>query len=326
MPKKAKRTKPNPHDEYAKSIYQELPHAAGLFQGYLPRRMSDELDWSTLRLEREAFITDGLSSEFADLLFSVRFKNSKVRQRLRLLFEHKRRPIKGMLRQIQRYINRQFERTPINEPLPCVITILLLQSGQCDSSSLSSEYKLPDNVLDAFRPFFIDFHVLPIELSRLNESQLKGTEVGRLALAMLKSVGAGRPMDWLNYRGIIRTLCRKLEPENLTRELQRSFYYLTSVVEPEQEQEVRQALLDAKAEFEPVEESVVTLLEHLEKRGEERGRAKGLSDWLSVAMPEFTADDANRLNKVSLRRLDQISAAMRARESWDVIRELIWKR
>lgn len=54
-------------------------------------------------------------------------------------------------------------------------------------------------------------------------------------------------------------------------ELRRAFVYLTSNIEPNKEVEVREALLSAKAEFEPVKEHAMSLLEHLEQRGAARG-------------------------------------------------------
>lgn len=58
---------PNPHDEFTKSVFRELPHARGLLRGYLPREIEQLCVWSTLRLERDAFSTEELGNEFADL-------------------------------------------------------------------------------------------------------------------------------------------------------------------------------------------------------------------------------------------------------------------
>ena len=51
-----------------------------------------------------------------------------------------------------------------------------------------------------------------VELGALEESGLLGTEAGRLALAMLKAVGEGRPMGWLRFRSILRDICRNPLP------------------------------------------------------------------------------------------------------------------
>ncbi len=337
---------PNPHDEFTKSVFQELHHARGLFRGYLPQEISQHCDWKTLRLERDAFSSDELMNEFADLLFSVQLKGVPTRQRIRLLFEHKRRPERGTLRQLLNYIHHQLSQTPSADALPCVITILLLQHGRCLRTNLSSEYQLPESMLAVFAPYVLDFRLIPIELSQLGETDLRGTAAGRFALAMLKSVGEGRATGWLEFRDILHELCSHLSDRERRRELRRAFIYLTSSIEPEKEQEVRQALLSAKSEFEPVEEQVMSLLEHLEQRGEQRGELRGeqrgelrgeqrgeqrgvlkgriqvLSEMLRARMPDFGDAEADRLAQLSADGLAAVQAAF-MQDSWATIRKLL---
>lgn len=326
---------PNPHDEFTKNVFQELPHARGLFRGYLPKEVSALCVWRTLKLESSSFSNDELGREFADLLFSVELKGLHRHQRIRLLFEHKRRPDKETARQLQRYIHQQFEQTPAGNALPCIITVLLLQHGRCSHPTLSSEYQLPEAVRQVLAPYMLDFRMITIELSQLAESDLHGTEAGRFALALLKTVGEGNPIGWSSFRATLKDLCGHLSPKQCRRELRRAFVYLLSVIQPEQEQEVRQALESAKTEFEPVQEHVMTLLEHLQQRGEQlglqrgerlgelRGRIEMLSEWLASAFPEFGDEDAARLNELSADGLTEVKTALREHQSWTAIRKLI---
>lgn len=110
----------NPHDAYAKSVFRRLPQARGFFRGYLPEEIRDLFDWRTLRLGTESFLCDDLLRDFADLRFTVRLMGDTVARRLTLLFEHKLRAIYGTPRQLHRYISRQLEETPANEPLPSI--------------------------------------------------------------------------------------------------------------------------------------------------------------------------------------------------------------
>ena len=41
-------------------------------------------------------------------------------------------------------------------------------------------------------PYLVDFRMVMVELAPLQEDELKGTDAGRLALALLKTVGEGR--------------------------------------------------------------------------------------------------------------------------------------
>jgi hypothetical protein len=342
---------PNPHDAYAKSVFRELPEARGFFRGYLPARVARLFDWTSLRLESESFVKDDLAREFADLLFSIRLVGDSLHRRIRLLFEHKNRAVASTPRQLQRYISRQMEETPSNRPLPCILTVVLLQSGRWRRSpALSSEYKLPEPAGRVLAPYLLDFRMLMVELSALDEAGLRGTEGGRLGLALLKTIGEGQPVRWLQFRGVLRDLCSRLPPDVLRRELRRAIYYLTSAAGPEKEPEVRRALLSAAAEFEPVKETAMTLLEHLEKRGEKRGAKRGerrgkqlgeklgkmvgqregriatLLRLLSAAIPEFSEADAASVREVTDAALDEMTDAIAQRRPWREIRSLLRER
>jgi hypothetical protein len=158
-----------------------------------------------------------------------------------------------------------------------------------------------------------------VELARLDEGGLKGTAAGRLALALLKAVGEGRPMGWLRFRTILSDVCRKLRPDRLHRELRRALYYLLSVSDEQQEAEVRRSLQSVQDEFIPVKEHFMTLLELFQKRG----RVSMLTRMLSAAFPEFAAADADRLQKLPDEVLDELADAIALRRPWAEIRKLL---
>jgi hypothetical protein len=186
---------PSPHDAYAKNVFRQLPEARGFFRGYLPAKVVRLFDWTSLRLESESFVKDDLAREFADLLFSIRLVGDPLDRRIRLLFEHKSRPVASTPRQLHRYISRQLEAAPLNRPLPCILTVVLLQSGRWRlPPTLSSEYKLPAPAGKIIAPYVLDFRMLMVELSELDEADLRGTEAGRLGLALLKTIGEGQPL------------------------------------------------------------------------------------------------------------------------------------
>jgi hypothetical protein len=318
----------SPHDAYAQSVFRELPQARAFSCAYLPPDVQALCDWPTLRLERGSFVSDELRRSFTDLRFTIRFIGDPVLRRLRLLFEHKFRVVSTTPRQLLRYISREMEETSTNQPLPAILTVVLLQSGTWSGShTLSSEYDLPDAVRGALTPYLLDFRMVMVELASLDESGLKGTVAGRFALALLKAVGEGRPMGWRDFHSILSDVCRKLRPERLARELRRAVYYLLSVTKKGQEAEVRAAVESMPDQFLPVKEKVMTLLEHLrkqgEKRGEKRGRVAILIQLLSAAFPEFSAADADRVRKLPAGLLAELTDAIAHRRSWDEIAEIL---
>ena len=126
----------SPHDAYVKGVFRRLPQARGFFRGYLPDDVQRLFDWRTLRLESESFLSDELQRDFADLRFSVRLigdcgsasHHVVIRAQAAAAVQH-------ASRQLHRYISRQLEETPANEPLPGILTMVLLQSWHVEPVS-----------------------------------------------------------------------------------------------------------------------------------------------------------------------------------------------
>jgi hypothetical protein len=322
MPAKNTRPDPavNPHDAYAKSVFGEIPQARAFFRDYLPEAVQALFDWRTLRLETANFVSDDLQQQFADLRFTIRLVGKSVERRITLLFEHKHRVLYTTARQLHRYISRQLEETPEEAPLPSILTVVLLQSGTWNRPrTLSSEYDLPESARRILAPYLVDFQMIMVELEALEESDLKGTQAGRFALAMLKAVGEGRPMGWLRFRSILRDICRDFPRKRLRRELRRALYYLMSVTEKDQEAEVRQAIQSLQDEFLPLKENVMTLLEHLERTG----TANTLIRLLSAGFPEFSGSDADRVRELPDEALDELTDAIAMRRTWAEIEPIL---
>ena len=71
----------------------------------------------------------------------------------------------------------------------------------------------------------------------------------------------------------------------------------------------------------------MTLLEHLEKRGEKRGQRLGkvetLTRQLSAAFPELTLANADQLGRLPDETLDELTDAIALRRTWFEIESLI---
>jgi hypothetical protein len=129
----------------------------------------------------------------------------------------------------------------------------------------------------------------------------------------------------LQLHDILRDLCSQLPPEQLRRELRRALYYLTSVTEPDEEPEIRESLLSMKVQFEPIKESVMTLLEHLEQRGQREGRVQTLIRLMSAANPEFRESDVAKVRELPDAALDELTDAIALRMPWKDLRKVLLK-
>jgi predicted transposase/invertase (TIGR01784 family) len=76
-----------PHDEFFKEIFGEVEYARDLLRGILPANLQEHLDLEHLTRESESFVTEQLSEEFADLVFTCPMSEGSAM--VALLLEHK---------------------------------------------------------------------------------------------------------------------------------------------------------------------------------------------------------------------------------------------
>ncbi|RME90407.1 MAG: transposase, partial [Candidatus Hydrogenedentota bacterium] len=81
----------HPHNNFVMQNMSNIMLAKEVFASLLPRDLSQIIDWHTLKLEKDSFITKELKELYTDLLFSCKKKNGEDIQ-LYFLFEHKANP------------------------------------------------------------------------------------------------------------------------------------------------------------------------------------------------------------------------------------------
>ena len=85
---KAPKKNGNPHDAAVKKTFEDTLLAAMFFRLILPERLTKKINWDTLELLKDTFVTDTLKRHYLDLLFKVSLvDNTQVC--LMLVFEHK---------------------------------------------------------------------------------------------------------------------------------------------------------------------------------------------------------------------------------------------
>ena len=82
----------HPHDRLFRRDFSNAAEAAGLLRSVLPRHVSDEIDWNSLRLLEGTFLEGAPREKEADLLFEVGIREGKGRTRLYILFQHPSTP------------------------------------------------------------------------------------------------------------------------------------------------------------------------------------------------------------------------------------------
>ena len=79
----------NIHDKFIKTILSDKDNAKVFLKTFLPEKISNKIDFSTLKYANKSFISDELKETFADIIFECNFKNSNQSKYISILLEHK---------------------------------------------------------------------------------------------------------------------------------------------------------------------------------------------------------------------------------------------
>ncbi len=114
------------HDKFFKEIFSNKEEAIGLLRNTLPKRIVENIDFRTLKLDNTSYVDDELKEYFADLVFDVKYKvNAKIK--LSILIEHKSNIPKNPYIQLLKYIlniwNYNSEKS--NEKLTPILPIIV---------------------------------------------------------------------------------------------------------------------------------------------------------------------------------------------------------
>ena len=187
----------HPNDKLLKATFSNPDNARGFFEHYLPKQISNAVDWNSLRLESSTFVDPQFSAFESDLLFSLKLAQTDAF--LYLLFEHQSSEDPRMALRLLSYILRIWERFaaahPVPAKLPAILPIVLAQGKRAWKTAprLEDLIDLPGEMADIIRPWqpTLVYHLL--ELVRIPYEKLAGTPEGILTLRALKV----EPMDEL---------------------------------------------------------------------------------------------------------------------------------
>ncbi|RME93496.1 MAG: transposase, partial [Candidatus Hydrogenedentota bacterium] len=95
----------HPHNNFVIQNMSNIKLAKEVLAALLPQDLSQSINWNTLKLEKDSFITKDLKELYTDLLFSCTRKNNEDIQ-LYFLFEHKANPDHNVPDQLLQYITQ----------------------------------------------------------------------------------------------------------------------------------------------------------------------------------------------------------------------------
>ncbi|MGF1529495.1 MAG: Rpn family recombination-promoting nuclease/putative transposase, partial [Candidatus Competibacterales bacterium] len=176
------------HDRFARYLLGSAPLARDFFHHYLPEELRNALALDSAELVEGSVVDEQLRQHHSDLLYRVEGLHGEPHW-IYLLIEHKSHPDRTTPFQLLRYINRLWERLE-GDPqhgLPVPIAPLLLYHGARPwphGETLQAAWPLPE----AFKPVSPNFRYLLCDLSRFDDTQIRGDIVLQIGLRLLKHI------------------------------------------------------------------------------------------------------------------------------------------
>lgn len=178
---------PNPHDRFFRHVFSQRDIAADFLHNYLPPAISELLDFSTLMLTKDSFVDDSLREHFSDLLYLVQQRADEQSVFVYVLLEHKSYAEPSTALQLLRHMTQIWnlvvrpkgEYTPI---LPVVV-----YHGQIAwhvPRDFASLFKMPAPLEE----YFPNFRYWLIDLSSMDDADIKGEVLAQVALLTLKHI------------------------------------------------------------------------------------------------------------------------------------------
>lgn len=176
----------NPHDAFFKQFLSKIEIASDFLRQHLPAAIVDELNLTTLALQKDSFIDEELRPHYSDLLYRANL-NTGGPTYVYLLFEHKSYVDEQVAFQVLRYLMQLWEKELRETGALSPVITLVVYHGR-------AKWSVPTNfgaLLTApavFRPYLPDFQYHLADLSALSDEEIRGEIWSRVFQLLLKHI------------------------------------------------------------------------------------------------------------------------------------------
>ena len=254
-----------PHDLFFKHSVDDVSVAIDFFQAHLPASLQQRIHWDTLRLTNKSFSDEQLQALHSDVVYSCQL--DQKRAYIYLLIEQQTDPdpllpfrfLQYNVKLWQQHIKQQTEKDR-QQPLPMVINLCLYAGKR-------TPYPYSVDIYDCFED--------PILARAELFKPLSMIDLGQLSEEELKQHGTASGMELLLKQARYRTMLKWIQShaEEVRKILtmhyaQSSIPYILAVENEYSDEEVLDALIAIAPEK---KETIMTALQQLEQRSEQRG-------------------------------------------------------
>jgi predicted transposase/invertase (TIGR01784 family) len=263
----------NPHDKVIKNILGRQETAVSFLKSFLPEKITRHLELESLHFEQTSHIPDHLKEYFSAILIRMPVRNENQEAEVYVLLEHKSFLDEMVPLQLLRYMVEtwstygQRDKRPFLK-LPLILPIVIAHGEHKwrYKTKLSSIVHVPD---EAFRVYLPDFEY---NLFDVNVEDVRGYAF-HSALKSLFAIWQISPKrEFLEeLKDALMLLFQDLDEKQLDQFLKILVQYLSLARPSEELPDIMDVIRSLPAGGETME----TIADMLEKRGEERGISLG---------------------------------------------------
>jgi predicted transposase/invertase (TIGR01784 family) len=266
----------HPHDLMVHAVLSDVTEASSFLQAHLPGDMSQELNWSTLRLVEGSFVDEDLRGSEADLLYEVERVLSQDAVWLYILLEHQSTPDRWMRFRLLKYCCRiwdqSFRDQPEQRELRAIVPLVFYQGERRWTYSREFADLFAESVRDW--PGVPRFAHELIDQSGMRPEEVQGELKGRLM--QLVMLAAYHPtLAWMEQAARLLGSLSSLASGGDIDYVRLFVLYILSTQEPEAARAFREVLQRQAPE---VGDDLMTYAQELLNEGRTEGRAEGQAE------------------------------------------------
>ncbi len=293
----------HPHDTFFRLIVSKVKRTMDLIHHQISPQVTKHLIFDTMTSEPDTFVDSHLKNHYSDALFKVQ-THSGTPAYLYLLMDHKSFPDPDIILQLQRYMNRIWERCISNSPgsiLPPIIGIVLYHGTR--PWNIETEFKSRFDCPEEFTIFIPDFRYVLIDLSIMNDDDILGGADLKAALMLMKYIL--HP----NLRGIVPEILKVLKKARHQADFPIFFeafmLYLLKYLDQDYHEELEKLIqIELPEEGEKI---MPTVADKLRQEGLQEGLQKGLQKGQLSVITRLLHQKFGAIDPVLTEQLQQLS-------------------
>ncbi len=296
----------NPHDKFFKESFSRKEIAKSFIQEYLPDKLHNQFNFSSLEILKDTFIDKELSEHFSDILYKI--KISGKQSYIYCLFEHKSyidywvgfQLLRNMVKIWEGYLKQSKKA----KKLPVIIPIVIYHGR--DKWNLKNSIIPLFEEIDSTKKYIPDFKSEIYDISHIPDDRIKGEILLRVNFLLLKYIF--RPDLFEKLNEIFELFIKLSNKSKATEYLEVLLRYLVASVDSKKSEDLKNEI---EKTIKSGENLMPTIAEKWVQEGVEKGVEKGIEkgkieDAEKMIVKGMTNADIRDITGLSIKKIEEI--------------------